>query len=79
MSRESSVSAPQLTYRDRILELIRRKPGLTEVEIAREIFANPYRERVNPTCRALVQEGLVKRSGRGGRGTPFTYSPTDCT
>jgi hypothetical protein len=34
---------------------------------------NGYQQRVNSTCRRLVEEGIIVRQGRGGPGDPFTY------
>ena len=65
---------PGQTRRDMIIDVIRRKPNLSEAQIADEIFPNPYQQRVNPICRALLKEGLVKRSGRGGPYDPYTYT-----
>ncbi len=56
--------------------LVRRRPGLTEVELARELFGNrAYQQRVNSTCRRLIRQGRVIRLGDGGPGSPFTYHP----
>lgn len=62
------------TRRDVVEEIVRRKPGLTEIQIAEEIFSNPYQQRVNPICRAMVTEGRLRRSGRGGMNDPYTYT-----
>ena len=56
--------------------LIQKKPGLTESEIAEEIFGPSARQqRVNPSCRELFQIGRVERRGLGGPGDPFRYYP----
>lgn len=59
---------------DDVEQLIRKKPGLTEAQIAEDLFTNSYQQRVNSTCRRLLRESRVKRDGRGGRADPFTYS-----
>jgi predicted transcriptional regulator len=59
---------------DDIVALVARQSSLTEREIAQELFANPYQQRVNSTCRRLIKEGLVKRKGRGGIGDPYRYT-----
>jgi hypothetical protein len=65
---------------DRIELLISRSPGLTEIELARELFAKrAYQQRVNSTCRRLIQQGRVVRHENGGPGHPFTYHPKDWT
>lgn len=60
---------------DQVLDLIKRVPGLTELEISQEIFGGDgYQQRVNGACRYLVSEGQIVRNGRGGRGDPFRYT-----
>lgn len=59
---------------DRVLALIREKPGLTELEIAQSIFGeDAYQQRVNGDCRLLLSRGLVERHGEGGWHDPFRY------
>jgi hypothetical protein len=62
-----------MTVAERIEDLVQRRPGLTEAQIADELFANPYQQRVNSTCRRLVRESGLRREGRGGTGDPFRY------
>ncbi len=63
---------------NRLLDLIERRPGMTELEIARELFGpNAIQQSVNPDCRLLVSLGLVERVGVGGPGDPFTYRTTE--
>jgi hypothetical protein len=59
---------------DEILELVKCKPGLTEAQIAEELFSDPYQQRVNSTCRRLVREAVIRRRGRGGPSDPFRYT-----
>jgi hypothetical protein len=60
---------------DEILDEVRRKPGLTEYEIAVLIFGrrNGYQQRVNADCRKLVKQGWLIRDGKGGPTDPFKY------
>jgi hypothetical protein len=62
-----------MTVADRIESLVRRCGGLTEAQIADELFTNAYQQRVNSTCRRLVRESRLRREGKGGRGDPYTY------
>jgi hypothetical protein len=59
---------------DDIEALVKRRPGLTEAEIADELFAHPYQQRVNPTCRRLISEARLRRTGRGGSADPYRYT-----
>ena len=63
-----------LSQIDDIEDLIRRSPGMSEIEIARGPEA--YQQLVNQHCRRLAREGRVKREGRGGFAEPFTYHPS---
>ena len=64
------------TSTQQILELVKRRPGMTEVEIAKELYGrDAVQQNVNPDCRALVSLGLVERRGVGGRGDPYVYYP----
>ena len=68
---------PRMSTKDDIELLVARKPGLTEIEIATELFGgDAYQQKVNSQCRLLINEGRVERRGRGGNGDPFTYYPT---
>jgi len=61
---------------DEIEKLVRRKPGLTQMDLARMLHGRAgYKQQVNLTCRRLVAEGRLERKGRGGWGDPFTYYP----
>lgn len=63
-----------MTVADDILDLVHRKPGLTEAELAQALFGgSAYQQRVNSTCRRLVKAKAVQRSGLGGRSDPFRY------
>lgn len=58
----------------RVEELIRKRPRMTEAEIAKALFgAAAYQQKVNGVCRALISKGLVKRLGSGGAGDPYVY------
>lgn len=59
---------------DDIEALVKRRPGLTEAEIAQHLFgAEGYQQRVNQTCRRLVAQNRVVRRNQGGPGDPFAY------
>jgi hypothetical protein len=61
---------------DQIEDLVRRKPGLTEIELARLLHGRAaYQQGINSACRRLVAEGRLERQGRGGWQHPFTYYP----
>jgi hypothetical protein len=54
--------------------LVSRRPGLTELALAKSLFGRMgYQQRVNSTCRHLFREGRVELHGTGGPGHPFTY------
>jgi hypothetical protein len=65
----------KMTVADDILDEVSRKAGLTEMEIAALLFGrkNAYQQRVNSTCRRLVNDGKLIRDGKGGANDPFTY------
>lgn len=68
------ISRQQRSIADRILELIRNRPGMTELEIAKELFGpSAVQQNVNQDCRLLVSLGLIDRLGEGGRSDPYTY------
>ena len=63
-----------LTIMQKIMQIITDKPGLTESEIACEIFGpHGVQQQVNGDCRLLVDQGIARREGRGGSGEPFRY------
>lgn len=67
---------PKKSLSGQILELVKRRPGMTELEIAKELFGGTaVQQNVNADCRLLVTLGLVERKGVGGRGDPYTYRP----
>lgn len=64
----------QKSVTDRVYELIKQRPGMTELEIAKALFGkSAVQQNVNQECRLLVRLGLVDRLGVGGRGDPYTY------
>ena len=66
------VYASGMKLADEILSLVTRKPGLSEVEIAKHLFGRlGYQQRVNSTCRKLAHEDRIERCGNGGPGHPF--------
>jgi hypothetical protein len=61
---------------DDIEGLVRKKPGMTEAELAEALFgAEGYQQRVNSTCRRLIAQGRVHRRGGGYQSDPFRYHP----
>ena len=57
-----------------ILELVRMRPGMTELEIAKALYGPAaVQQQVNQHCRALLRQGRIKRAGLGGQADPFTY------
>lgn len=64
-----------MTIADDILYEVSRKTNLTESDIAALLFGrnNAYQQRVNSTCRRLIEEGKIERQGSGGSRDPFTY------
>ena len=67
----------KMALADDIALLVSRRPGLTELALAKSLFGHMgYQQRVNSTCRHLFREGRVERHGIGGPGHPFTYYPS---
>jgi hypothetical protein len=67
----------KMALADDIDQLVSRRPGLTELALAKSLFGHMgYQQRVNSTCRHLFREGRVERHGTGGPGHPFTYYPS---
>ena len=63
---------------DEIEELVRRKPGLTGLDLVRMLHDHAgYQQQVTATCRRLVLEGRVQRQGKGGWNDPITYYPPE--
>lgn len=64
-----------MSLRSKVSEIISSKPGLTAVAIS-EIVYGPGGDRyqIGRICRDLVNDGLVRRLGRGTRYDPFTYA-----
>lgn len=66
----------QTNVRARILDYVRRRPGMTELELAKAIYGqSAAQQQANAHCRALLAQGLVERRGSGGREDPFIYYP----
>ena len=64
-----------MTVADEIVALVTKRPGMTEAQLAEKLFGGEaYQQRVNSTCRRLIEEGLLQRNGKGGRADPFTYT-----
>ena len=58
----------------KIVELVRKRSGMTELEIAKAIYGPAaVQQQVNQHCRALVQKGQLERQGAGGTNDPFVY------
>lgn len=59
---------------NQILDLVQRRPGMTELEIAKAIHGpGAVQQQVNQYCRMLVNQGKIMRSGSGGQSDPFVY------
>src|SRR5205823_1718574 len=57
-----------------IVDIVRRRPGLTELEIAKLLYGrDAVQQQVNADCRSLIELGIVERRGEGGRIDPYTY------
>jgi hypothetical protein len=54
---------------------LRKKPGLTAMEITLNLFGrrHPYANCVRIECTRLVDAGRLKRHGKGYLPKPFTY------
>lgn len=64
-----------MSTRARVCDVICSRPGITQLEIARMIYgSSAYQNLVANICRQLLREGLVARSGTGGRYDPFTFT-----
>ena len=64
------------TVAEKIVRAVREQPGLTERQLADRLFGeNAAIQRVNPTCRKLVEQALLVRQGKGWSGDPFRYHP----
>lgn len=73
---ERPMSTP--TISDKVLALVRRHPGLTEIQLAEKLYGRQgYQQQVNAACRYLVNERLVKREGIGGAIDPYRYYVID--
>lgn len=61
----------------RILELVQRRPGMTEVEIAKALYGtSAVQQDVNSECRSLESLGLIERRGESGPVDPYRCHPT---
>ena len=66
-----------MAIRDDLMFQIRKWPGRTEAELARNIFGQSgYQQRVNSDCKLLVSQKLIARRGFGGPSDPYRYYPT---
>ena len=71
-----SESGSFITVADSIEALVSSQPGLTELEIAKSLFASERDlQRIHMMCRRLIAEGRLTRNGVGTTTNPFTYSP----
>lgn len=72
-----SQSPRQRGVATKIVELVRRRPGMTELEIAKAIHGpSAVQQHINQDCRILVVRGFIQRRGAGGRADPYVYYPT---
>jgi hypothetical protein len=59
---------------DDIINELRKRSGLTAMEIAVNIFGRrQYYRKVYQECRRLVDAGDLERRGKGAQVDPFTY------
>ena len=71
-----TVRISDMALADDIEQLILRRPGLTELALAKSPFGRMgYQQRVNSICQRLFSAGNVERRGIGSPGHPFTYHP----
>jgi hypothetical protein len=76
-AKESSNQHRQRDVSQQILDLIKRRPGMTELEIAKAIYGpTALQPQVNAVCRKLIAAGLIMRRGQG-RSDPFIYHAVD--
>jgi hypothetical protein len=69
-----SALARQSGIESKILDVVRRRPGMTELEIAKALHGpSAVQQQVNSQCRALLKQGKIGRRGSGGAGDPYTY------
>ena len=74
---QPQIQSNKQTAAFRVEELIRKRPRMTEAEIAKALFgAAAYQQKVNGVCRGLISKGVVKRLGSGGAGDPYVYVST---
>ena len=67
-----------MLLRSRVSEIISSKPGLSASEIAEAIYGlRSHSAQVSRTCRELIREGLVLRTGTGGPRSEFTFAWND--
>jgi hypothetical protein len=60
----------------KIVEVVQRQPGITELEIAKAIYGPAaVQQQVNQDCRLLARNGVIERRGIGGRSDPYVYFP----
>jgi hypothetical protein len=63
-----------MTLADDIMNELRKRPGLTAMEIAVNIFGRrQYYRKVYQECQRLVYAGRLVRRGKGRQDDPFTY------
>jgi hypothetical protein len=63
-----------MTLGDDIIDELRKRSGLTAMEITVNIFGRRSRyNAVHRTCRGLVDAGHLIKRGEGGQDDPFTY------
>jgi hypothetical protein len=70
----------KMALADEIEKLVRRKPGLTQMDLARMLHGRAgYKQQVNLTCRRLVAEGRIERQGRAAGAAHSPIIPEDQT
>ncbi len=67
----SLLDDPELTIAEKIEKVVRRRPGLSKVEIARAVVGVPVQQRVNADVNWLVREGRIQSD----EGWPARFTP----
>jgi len=63
-----------------ILDVVARKPGLTERDLADYFYGrNKFEQHLKDACCSLVEQGRLERHGHGHTDDPFTYYPSKLT
>jgi hypothetical protein len=65
-----------MTLVEKICELVRNEPGLSQTQIAARLFGpGAYQQRVSYQCQYLVRAKDLERRGDGLQSMPYRYYP----